>query len=49
MPSNLVKTKQDEKLWNEAKKEARKTYDESDDAFWPTVVKIFKRKKGIKD
>ncbi len=49
MPSNLVKTKRDEKLWEKAKHEALKSYKESDDEFWPTVVKIFKRLKGIKD
>jgi len=49
LPSNLVKTKKDEKLWERAKREARKSYDESDDEFWPTVVKIFKRLKGKKD
>ncbi len=44
MPEGLVKDERDEAVWEEAKKEAAKSYDEKKDpnAFYGTAVKIYK-------
>lgn len=44
MPTNLVHTKRDERLWNEAKKQAAKQGRAED---WAYVVGIFQRMKGV--
>ena len=52
MPTGLVKTKRDERLWNAAKAAARKQYPkvkEGTDRFWKIVNGIYHRMKGDKD
>lgn len=50
MPSNLVKTKRDEQLWERAKRAVHKQYpkiSEKDSKFWKLVVAIYlKMKQG---
>ena len=48
MPTNLVKTKKDEKLWKMAQKRASSQYDvEKDkDQYWAITTGIYKRMKG---
>lgn len=52
MPS-FIKTRKDEKYWNEAKDIAEETYGKgkhkNDDKFWGTVTNIWKRKKKKHD
>jgi hypothetical protein len=52
MPTNVVKSKEDEKLWNRAKAAARKQYpyiSEDSDRFYKIVMTIFQNmKKGSK-
>jgi hypothetical protein len=40
----MVKTKEDEKLWNRAKEQARKEGRAGD---WPYIMGIYKKMKGI--
>lgn len=47
MPTNVVKTKRDEKIWNEAKQLARKQgKSESDSGFWALVMTIYQKLKS---
>lgn len=51
MPSKMVPSKKHEKVWQQAKSIAGKTYNEGDEAFWPVVVEIYLSKvkaKGLK-
>jgi len=46
MPANVVKTPRDERLWADAKAQARKEYpdvDEGSDRFYKLTMGIFKR------
>lgn len=43
MPSNLVKTKKDEKYWNRAKEKAEEAGHKDN---WAYVVSIYKRMRG---
>jgi hypothetical protein len=46
MPANVVKGKRDERLWGEAKAQARKQYPSaSGDDFWAIVNRIYHRMK----
>ena len=50
MPSNLVKSEADEKLWSKAKATARKQYpniSEDSARFWKIVTSIYKKMKGV--
>jgi len=49
MPSNVVKTKRDEELWNKAKQLVHKQYPdltEKDKRFWKLVMGIYQKMKG---
>ncbi len=49
MPHGAVKTKHDEKLWNEAKVQVSKEYpniDKGSDRYWSIVMGIYKKMKG---
>ncbi len=46
MPTNLVKTKEDEKLWERAKKLAKKQGKAKNYAY---IVAIYKKLKGLSD
>lgn len=48
MPSNIVKTKKDEKLWKMAQKRTSEQYDinKDNDRFWAITTGIYKRMKG---
>lgn len=48
MPSNLIKTKEDEKYWEKAKKIAKKKMKKENEDFYKYAVGIFKRMKGNK-
>ena len=49
MPTTVVKTKADEKLWSKAKAIVRaQGYTESDDSFWQRVMAKFKELKNKK-
>lgn len=45
MPANVVKTPEDERLWNKAKERAKEQGHTED---WPYVMGIFQRMKGNK-
>lgn len=45
MPANVVKTKEDERLWEKAKERAK---EEGHDEDWPYIMGIFQRMKGKK-
>jgi len=49
MPSNLVNTPQDEKIWNRVKKQISKKYDNIEygsTRYWKLVTKSYLRIKG---
>lgn len=46
MPTNVVKTKRDEKLWRKAKLLAKKEGKENNYAY---IMSIFRRLKGLSD
>jgi len=49
MPSNLVNTPQDEKIWNKVKSQIREKYDNIEfgsHRYWKLVMKAYLRVKG---
>jgi hypothetical protein len=51
MPANIVKTKADEKHWNEAKARVKEQYpdiDEDNDRHWKLVTAVFQKMSGLR-
>lgn len=49
MPAGVVKSKRDEKLWNEAKAYCRRKYSGEGDDFWRCVNGTYQKvKRGIR-
>ena len=48
MPSNVVKTERQEKLWDEAKHDAESRKKGKPENYWAYVMAVYQRRKGNK-